>query len=152
MGRTDDWIALLTHIQERVRAAVADLDAEALNWRPTPEGTNSIYSLTYHMAGSIVYWTLQVIGGQDVGRDRDAEFRAQGTDAAQLLEFFNNGYAKAKEFVAGLTFQDMDRKVATRTFGQRTVRWVLGNIISHQSEHLGHIELTRQLYQAQRGR
>jgi hypothetical protein len=42
--------------------------------------------------------------------------------------------------------------VATRTFGERTVRWVLGNIISHQSEHLGHIELTRQLYQAQRGR
>lgn len=152
MGRTDDWISLLTRIQERVRAAVADLDSQALNWRPTPEGTNSIYALTYHMAGSITYWTLQVIGGQHVGRDREAEFRAEGSDAAQLLEFFDGSFARAKDFIAGLTFQDMDRMVTTRTFGEQTVRWVLGNIISHQSEHLGHIELTRQLYQAQRGR
>ncbi len=92
-----------------------------------------------------------MIGGQDVGRDRDAEFRASGGDAASLLQFFDQSFAKAKGFIASLGFQDMDRMVTTRTFGQQTVRWVLGNIISHQSEHLGHIELTRQLYMAQRG-
>ncbi len=148
MGRTEDWISLLTRIQERVREAVQGLDAEALNWRPTPEGTNSIYALVFHMAGSITYWTLQVIGGQDVGRDREAEFRAEGADAAQVLELFDRSFARAKDFIAGLTFQDMDRLVPTRTFGEQTVRWVLGNIVSHQSEHLGHIELTRQIYEA----
>ena len=43
-------------LRDEVRSAIQDLPAEALNWCPLSEDTNSIYALVSHMAGSESFW------------------------------------------------------------------------------------------------
>ena len=76
-------------IRTRLEGAVACLDGlteSQLNWRPAIDGANSAYALAAHTLGSARAWVLGIACGRDIGRDRPAEFRATGADAARLRD------------------------------------------------------------------
>jgi uncharacterized damage-inducible protein DinB len=123
--------------------------AEALNWRPIEgaedHATNSLAALATHIAGAEQYWTTQIIGGQAVSRDRPAEFTTQVPGAASLVQRLSEVGAESRTILTGLTASDLD---GSREAGERTVpvRWAILHVIDHTALHLGHMQLTYQLW------
>src|SRR5690349_13403642 len=70
---------------DRLVAIVDGMSAEELDWRPLASGANSLYALAMHTLGNAEENLLETLGGQPVGRDRGAEFAAQGGSAATVV-------------------------------------------------------------------
>lgn len=145
--------AYLDLLQERfgqLDAAVADLPNPALDWVPGTE-MNSLAVLVTHVCGSARYWIGEVAGGTPVHRDRAAEFQARGLSEAHLRAQLADTLAWAREAVSRLEDADWG---APRQAGYRehpvTVGWALLHALEHSALHLGHAQLTRQLWE-QRG-
>ncbi len=136
-------------LREQIRDAIQNLDDEAANWHPLLKGANSIYAILSHLAGSENYWVRQVIGGKTVNRDREAEFRASGHLSEVIDRWEEVGRASQKV----LTKLNTSQLGETRSVniqpgpGSATIRWCILHQISHCALHLGHIQLTRQLWE-----
>ncbi len=143
-------LRLLRVQEEGFREVLAGLPDGALNWRPGPD-TNSIAVLVEHAWGSAQMWTARA-AGQEIERDRAAEFRAN-RDAAELQEVLARGLARVEELLAAAdpTRYDEADEPAARPGQARTEpitrAWCLLHAVEHVSEHLGQAQLTRQLWQ-----
>jgi len=144
---------LFTDLQDRfetlyknIETAVADLPAEALDWKPGPE-MNAIAVILAHTAGAWRYWVGDVAGGRPSGRVRADEFETHDVDAAEMLGRLRAARDAGREVLAEL---DPARLGEVRTAGlfdeQRTVGWALLHALEHTALHAGHIQLTRQLW------
>ena len=147
----DDYLKNLNELHDDVRSAIEGLPQTALDWIPYP-GFNSISVLTVHIAGAERFWLSDVIAGIDSGRDRDAEFQVHNLKP----EVLTAGLADSWEFVQGaltkLTLQDLDAKrISPRDGREFTVGWALGHVLKHTALHVGHIQITRQLWDNQSG-
>jgi uncharacterized damage-inducible protein DinB len=130
------------------------LPADALNWRPLEKSitdTNSLYVMATHVIGSEAWWLQQIIGGVDVQRNRDAEFVAAGESFAPLRERMDAVAAQSEAVLNKLSAADLDGERDT-TLGRHTVRWCILHVIEHTSRHIGHIELTRQLWEKEKSK
>jgi len=143
-------LRLLRAQEEGFREVLAGLPDEALNWRPGPD-MNSLAVLVEHAWASAQMWTARA-AGQQVQRDRAAEFRAN-RGAAALRELLAGGLARVEELLAAVdpTRYDEADESAVRPGQAReepiTRAWCLLHAIEHLSEHLGQAQLTRQLWQ-----
>ena len=137
-------LAQFEEIHADLRGLVRDLPAEALNWIPGEE-TNSIYVLVTHLLGSERFWVSAAVG-QHMPRDRDAEFRAHGADATDLLQLIDTAEAHLRELLPQLTSATLDG-VFTWRDTPRSGAWCLMHAIEHAGQHHGHVALTRQLWQ-----
>ena len=68
-----------------LRAAVEGVPAEALNWRPAGEHTNSIAVLATHVLHSTRSWLAIAVGAPLPERDRPSEFLVTEDDPGELL-------------------------------------------------------------------
>lgn len=128
-------------------------------WKPSQglEDINTFYALATHLVGAGEYWVLHAAGGQSLERDRPAEFRARG-DLASLKTRYERWLAGSREVLASLAEEDV-----TRVFvrdddpksGSRAVRWSVADCLMHAVEHtavhVGHLQIQRQLWNAERG-
>jgi uncharacterized damage-inducible protein DinB len=145
----DSYLQMIEDLRGQVRSLVVDLPAEALNWRPI-EGieehtTNSLSVLVTHIAGAEHFWIGEVVGGRPSTRDRDAEFLTQVQDVTGLLELLTLVAAETREVLSALTGADLE---GTRVARGRSipVRWCILHVIDHTAIHLGHMQLTYQLW------
>ncbi len=149
---------LFSDIRERfetlykgIETAVADLPAEALDWKPAMD-MNSLTVLLTHTAGALRYWVGDVAGGQPSGRVRAQEFETRDVDAAELM-----GRLRAAVDFAGQVLAELDpaRLGETRTMGQKdethSVGWALLHALEHTALHAGHVQITRQLWDQRNG-
>jgi hypothetical protein len=129
---------------ELFRKAVADLEPEALAWRPASE-TSSIAVLVVHTLGSELE-VLRCVRGLPSDRDRDAEFVDRAVTAADLLTRLDQADAAVQELVPQMTDADLTslRERPNRA-PQLGWYWLTRNL-GHEREHLGHVDLTKQLY------
>ena len=127
-----------------LRDEVRDLSGDELNWKPAPE-TNSIAVLVVHTLGSEGE-VLRVAANVPGERDRPAEFRVTATDAEDLLREIDQADSYIEAMASRITADDL---AAERPRGDRPaetgLHWLLTNY-GHAREHLGHIQLTKQLY------
>jgi hypothetical protein len=136
-------------VHGKLREVVRAMDEAALNWAPAAEA-NSVAALVVHTIGSEqeVLRTVRAVAGE---RDRPAEFRAQATSADELVARLDEADRYLDELASGITAEDL---VATRPRGDRPAQsglhWLITNY-GHAREHLAHVELTNQLYEAQKG-
>jgi uncharacterized damage-inducible protein DinB len=135
-------------------AALAGLPPEALNWRPLEgdESTNSLAMTAAHLAGSERFWVGQVVGDRPAHRDRDAEFRAEAASVDDLTALLDQALAVTRATLGGLAAEKLDESVPTDSpMGKRDVtrRWAVLHSLGHGSVHVGHMQLTRQLWQTQ---
>jgi len=141
-----DWIEDLHH---QISGLLAELPAEALNWRPIEEKdnhvTNSLAVLTAHIAGAEHFWIAEAIGGRPETRDRDAEFATVTTSATELIQQLETIAQETREVFSTLSESDLNgtRQVRGRTV---PVRWCILHVIDHTSLHLGHMQITYQLW------
>jgi uncharacterized damage-inducible protein DinB len=145
----DNYLQRIEDLRRQVSDLIAELPGEALNWRPL-EGdedhtTNSLAILATHIAGAEHFWIAEVVGGRPPTRDRDAEFTVQATDASELRRLLEKTGVETREVFSALREADLDdtREVRGRTV---PVRWGMLHVIDHTALHLGHMQITYQLW------
>ena len=136
----------LDDLFNQAKQIIQTLDSTGLNYRPGVE-MNSIYAITTHIVGSLKWYLGQVIAGRDMRRDREAEFRASGADAPALVRALDDALTFAREILETITpaMLDETRQARTRTV---TVRQGVAHVVAHTAQHIGHIEITAQLFKS----
>ncbi len=146
-----EYMAFFADYPRQVGVLLEGLAPEALNWRPLETGdqdvTNSLAVLVTHAAGAVEYWVVQVAGGRPVARNRAAEFQARATDVEALRQRLAAACEAAGQALQGLRPEHLDEVVEGRD-RQVARRWALLHAVQHSSLHLGHMQLTRQLWDA----
>jgi uncharacterized damage-inducible protein DinB len=136
-------------LRQQVRDLIRDLPAEALNWCPIPgrdrEVTNSLAVLAAHIAGAEHFWMGEVVGGHPPTRDREAEFSTHATDASELVQLLDTVGAETRQVLTSLHEVELDGVREARRLTV-PVRWCILHVIDHTALHLGHMQLTYQLW------
>jgi uncharacterized damage-inducible protein DinB len=140
-----DCLNNLQELHNDIEKALDGIPLEALDWSPKA-GVNSITVLIVHLTGSQRFLFDEVIGGQDIHRDRDAEFLAKGLTPIELIQRLNDSLKYIEVALEGLTLADLERRCMFRS-REVTVGWVIGHALKHTATHLGHIQVMRDLWE-----
>ena len=136
-------------LHNQVSTVIADLPAQALNWKPFEakgdHATNSLAVLVAHIAGAEHYWIGEIVGKRAATRDRQAEFATTAANAAEIASLLEKAAQETREVFSTLSDSDMNDP---REAGGRTmpVRWCILHVIDHTALHLGHMQITYQLW------
>lgn len=136
---------------DRLVALLDGLSAEELDWRPPAHGANSLSVLATHTLGNAEENLLETLGGQPIGRDREAEFAVQGGSADAVAARWRDLRPRLSEILAALPPDALDASYPHPRRGAITGRDILIVVARHSAEHLGQAELTRDLLLAARG-
>ncbi len=116
---------------------------------PIPDA-NTLFAIATHAVGMAEFWTLVLVGGRIIPRDRASEFRASGSGSALLAryeKFIGDAHSVLDALSASAMQQVVEPPPAFRSSGgfgstQMTVRDCLLHVLEHTATHLGHIQLT----------
>jgi len=137
-------------MQERhgeILKALEGLPSNALDWVPGP-GMNSISVMISHLTGAERYWIGDIAAQQPSNRNRDAEFKVHNVEMDALKKRLEDNLRYARKTLEKFTVQDLEvHRALPRDDGNVTVGWALLHALEHMTLHLGHIELTRQLWE-----
>jgi uncharacterized damage-inducible protein DinB len=143
-------------VKEDLKDLIAGFDGlpgQALDWKPAGEDTNSIAVLVTHVLHSTRSWLSIAIGAPLPERDRNSEFRVKSDDATALLNFaheFSRQISTLLESVDEIDWS-ANRKTHARPGNapeEVPASWALLHAIEHLREHVAHVGLTRQLWEA----
>ena len=151
------YAGFIDKLLEKAGKHAASLSADALNWKPLDSDTNSVGAIAAHMCGVVRWWVAQGLTGNEVGRQRDTEFVAQ-VDANGEINFWgarrtiadviSETRSIAADVLDNLDPASLTGQSAVDTLGPRLKRWTLVHTIDELSQHIGHMEITIQLYNA----
>jgi uncharacterized damage-inducible protein DinB len=150
----DNYLRRIEDLRGQIIDLISDLPPEALNWRPVEgdddHATNSLAVIATHLAGAEHFWIAEVIGRRPSTRDREAEFGITANDAAELTRLLEKAGMETREVLAELSEADLND---TREMKDRTVpvRWALLHVVDHTALHLGHMQITYQLWHGGQG-
>lgn len=136
---------LLDQALDAMRTSIAGATPDELNRRPAGDDTNTIAVLATHSMNSTRWWLHVAMGAEPPLRDRPSEFLAAAAGVDELLSFFDEMAADCHAVLntdvpfdgGALRERDADETV--------TAAWALLHALEHLREHVGHMELTRQL-------
>lgn len=140
----------LNWIQDRRNKIFEIVDhapAEAWNWTPTNDSTNSLFVLAKHCIGSEHGWIFEILGRGKKTRNRDSEFVTKGSTLEDLRAEYQRVGQETRDVLSELTIDDLATTRFREGHGEVSVRWILLHVIAHLSEHLGQMELTKQLWE-----
>ena len=114
--------------------------------------TNSAAGIVRHLCGVLDSWGAACLGGREIERDREAEFRYAGPVVSQL-DRLDDLVAQLPQWTVAAdergalchatgTGFDVD---SARAAGTLTPQWVLAHILHDVAGHLGHLEVTRDI-------
>jgi hypothetical protein len=153
--------ATLTVLQKLVEDIFSQLDGipeDDLNsWLPRDgmRDVNTFFVLATHTVGAGEFWILEGAGGRPVDRNRKAEFKALGT-LAELRARYDRWLEQTAE-----VFESLDDVTLTSVFhreanpergtaeANRTRAECVAHALEHTAVHLGHLQLQRQLWDAE---
>lgn len=150
LDEISEYLASIDGQHARILKTLQAADPASLNWTPTREETNSLFVLGTHVIGSEHGLIFELLGDGPRTRNRPAEFLAQGTHLDNLRLEYQRVAEETRQILAPLTEEDLNSTRYREGTGQVTVRWIILHLIKHLSEHLGQMELTKQLWE-QRG-
>ena len=136
---------------DQLMAVVAAMDDETANTVPSFPGANSPYQILSHCLGMATDWSRTVNRGIPTPRDRDAEFAASGP----VEELLRRAEHTREQFLADADATDLNApplapKPIPRNWWQTTARQVLLHVFEELSQHLGQLEITRDVIGAGR--
>jgi hypothetical protein len=156
---SDDFLWFVDQALDTMVDIVGHLGDESANTIPAVDGTplpgaNSPYAILTHCLGVMEFWAGQMVAGRPIERDRAAEFRASGS----VAELSDRVAAARRRLASDLALavddpalrhppdpEDVDLPYANKG-------GVLVHIIEELYQHLGHMELTRDVILGSRGR
>jgi hypothetical protein len=129
---------------------VTDLGDDLANRRPQLPGANSPYAILTHCLGVLEQWGGESIAGRPFTRDRDAEFRATGA-VADLTRRADAARRQLDADLAAFVGTDPPRGTVEPDDRDRPLGRSQGGVALHifeeLSQHLGQMELTRDVLQ-----
>jgi uncharacterized damage-inducible protein DinB len=139
-------IERLRLLHNEMKQAIEGLPQEAIDWVPGPD-INSLSVLVMHTAGAERYWIGDVIGRDDSGRVREAEFQVKGINAETLEDHLDKVLSHSQSVLAELNFDDLESNRTSSRDGRKvTIAWSLAHALEHTALHLGHMQIIRQLW------
>lgn len=148
---SDDVLFFLDRALEGMVNIVEELGDDRVNLCPSLPGANSPYVILTHCIGVAHYWIGEALAGRQVNRDREAEFRAQGT----VAEIRQNVRDLQQQLRQDITHVQGDQPLAfpLAPRHQQVQHWRQGAALIHAFEelaqHHGQMELTRDLLMQQ---
>lgn len=144
---------LKDHIKE-LREAVDGIPDEALNWKPAGADTNSVAVLVTHVLHSTRSWISTAVAAPLPDRDRDSEFRVAAEKTRDLLALIDDFGAQVLALLndSGDIDWAANRKTHMRPDPELPdyvpAAFALLHAIEHFGQHVAHVSLTRQLWDA----
>ncbi|MFZ0059422.1 MAG: DinB family protein [Acidimicrobiales bacterium] len=151
--RTEDVLWYADHSLDEMVAILRQLGDETANRRPRLPGANSPFAIVTHCLGVMEFWAGAVIADRPIVRDRDAEFSATGA----VEELVTRTAAARRQLAVDL--ESLAPLAPPRRPGPardahlpfaRTQGGVVLHILEELMQHLGQLELTRDLLDAER--
>ncbi len=136
---------------DRIARAMEGLNEDEINWSPEVDGANSLATMAMHVYANIEENILGTLLGQDVQRDRDAEFGQGRVAVSSVIARGDDVLRRIREALSTLSPSDLERQCEHPRRGILSGREVLLVAGRHAAEHVGHAELTRALILARRG-
>jgi hypothetical protein len=125
---------------------VEGLSPKALDWVPGQE-MNSITVLVAHSLASEQAMIGGLILGEPPKGPRGAEFQLRGLTAADLKQRLADADQFIQAALPRISIADLEAtRIRPRDGKPITVAWALLHALEHTGEHLGHLQLTRQLW------
>src|SRR5213595_2016534 len=98
----------------KIEGCVGQLTEEQI-WSRSNAASNSIGNLLLHLTGSSRYWAVEVIGGEPIGRVRQAEFdRREPVSPEKLMSDLRAAMSEVDRYLAGLSGEALLELRATR--------------------------------------
>ena len=149
-----DYLQRLIDVHQDILTAIEGLSLEALDWIPVKSSNqeatgdmNSINVLVTHLCGAERYWIGDVACDDRSMRVRSEEFEVHGMNAILLAEKINQATDFARRALEKINADDLSiEKTQMRDGRPITVGWALLHALEHTAIHLGHIQITRQLW------
>ena len=145
-----DYLEILHTLSRDFIATFDDLPVEALDWVPGVE-MNSFDILVVHTVGAALYFLSDIVSSESTNRNRALEFQAKGLTHDELKAKFAALETYAHSLCERLTLADLatSRAVTLRdgTVRQMSNAYAMQHVLDHTGLHLGHAQITRQLWQ-----
>lgn len=147
---------VIERIARDIISQLQGVSDDTLNtFTPIPD-TNTLFALGTHTVGMGEFWVLALVGGRYIPRDRLSEFRARGT-GAELINRFEKWIVDVHDILDDLPNSILNQIAEPPTAFRNTgnlgdkplsVRDCLLHVVEHSATHLGHIQLTLQMFAA----
>jgi hypothetical protein len=130
-----------------IMLALDALPTEALDWQPGEE-MNSVSVLITHLTGAERFLIGDVVMGEPSNRNREAEFQVEGISKGDLIHRLTETEGYIKGAFEKLSLDDLNtERIHPRHGKQVGVAWAVLHALEHTATHLGHIQITVQLWQ-----
>ena len=128
-----DLLGQVNYIEGQILQLENAIPQDKFSWTPQ-EGIRSVAETYMHIAAAN-YMIVHVIKGDKMEGESE-DFEKSTTDKKEIAENLKNSFADLKEFVGGLSEDDLNKNV--HVFGMDfTVRSFLMAMFGHMHEHLG---------------
>jgi uncharacterized damage-inducible protein DinB len=138
-----DYLQRLEDLQRRLHKEVRDLPAEAMDWSPGSQ-MNSVAVLLAHIAG-VLHEGMDIALGDPPSRVRAQEFQTRDVLSAEMLRRLDAVIDYARGALPRLGLEDLE-KARQDEDGPVTCGWALLHALEHAYLHLGHVQLTCQIW------
>ncbi len=153
--------ATMTLLRTLVDDIFAQLDGipetDLNHWLPQHDmrDINTLMALAVHTVGAGEYWILEAAGGRPVDRNRAAEFSAEGTlpELRERYERWLDATGEVFDQMDDATLASLYERPANPERGMgaasRSRAECIQHALEHTAVHLGHLQLQRQLWDAE---
>lgn len=138
-----DYLDRLQDLQHRLHQGVRDLPAEAMDWSPGAD-MNSVAVLLAHITG-VLHEGIDLALDVLPSRVRAQEFQTRGVSSAEMLRRLDAVIDYTRDALPRLGLEDLDKERVDED-GMITCGWALLHALEHAWMHLGHIQLTCQMW------
>ena len=142
------YLAVAVEAFDGIEAVLALLDDDSVNRTPLPGTVNTVFALMTHVHGMACYWGGSLIAGERNPRDRASEFRSRGT-VAEARDLLDDLRARLPGWVERRVHRGGPRPARRghepRDAADVTAEWALQHLLHEIAQHLGHMEICRDL-------
>ncbi len=134
-------------LHNEVKKAIEGLSVEALDWIPAGN-TNSINVLVTHLCRAERFWAAEIATGSQSDRVREVEFEAEGLNVIDLVNMLDETQQAINNAFEQLTLSDLEvMRYSAQNDMNVTTGWAILHALEHTGQHVGHIQLTVQLWE-----
>lgn len=149
----EDFLWYVDDCLDAMLDIVTGLGEDLANQALEVPGSNSPFAILTHCLGVVEWWSGEMVAGVDVQRDRDAEFAARGR-VGEIAEAVRRTRAHLVDNLARLDplappAKPADGELSAYPYG-RTQGGVLMHVFHELAQHLGQMEVTRDVLLARR--
>lgn len=140
-----DYLERLEDLQRRLHHEVEDLPVEAMDWSPGVK-MNSVAVLLAHIGG-LLREGIDIALANPIIRVRAREFQTRGLSGAELLHRLDTVIDYARSALPRLGLADLAQARRDEDDDiEITSGWALLHALEHAYLHLGHVQITCQLW------